>query len=392
VVFDWGQIHAESLARSVELRRQKWQIKRRELELIAAKNLLLPRLDALAQYRWLGLGDDLIAAERSGNSGLAGTSAFESLTGGEFQEWTLGLQLSMPFGFRKEMSTVRNQQLLLARERARLQDQELELSHELTDAVRDLNTQYQLMQTNFNRRVATEKQVEAVDAAYKAGAADVTFDVLLNAQRARSDAEAAYFRSLVDYSKSITNVHFRKGSLLEYNGVYLAEGPWAGKAYFDACKRARQRDASHYMNYGYTNPQVISQGPYTQTQNAGMPVEQIAPPQEELRVPPANPLKPQANGGMQNPQPMPMPAENAVEPQTRRGYPGPQYNQRSANGMTTDRYPTATYNNPQRPAMYRTGPTMNDYRQQPANWYETTADNAPVANGRTAAVGAPVQR
>ena len=46
--------------RRSELRRQKWQLKRRELELIAAKNHLMPRLDALGRYRWLGAGDRLI--------------------------------------------------------------------------------------------------------------------------------------------------------------------------------------------------------------------------------------------------------------------------------------------------------------------------------------------
>jgi hypothetical protein len=36
----------------VEVRKQKWEIKRRELELIAARNFLLPRIDAVGRYRW----------------------------------------------------------------------------------------------------------------------------------------------------------------------------------------------------------------------------------------------------------------------------------------------------------------------------------------------------
>ena len=59
VAFDWSGIHCEALTRRVEIRREKWEIKRRELELIAARNFLLPRLDAVGRYRWLGLGDDL---------------------------------------------------------------------------------------------------------------------------------------------------------------------------------------------------------------------------------------------------------------------------------------------------------------------------------------------
>ncbi len=57
VVFDWHDVLCEALARSVELREQKWIVKRRELELIAAKNFLLPRVDFVGQYTWLGLGN-----------------------------------------------------------------------------------------------------------------------------------------------------------------------------------------------------------------------------------------------------------------------------------------------------------------------------------------------
>jgi hypothetical protein len=90
---------------------------------------------------------------------------------------------------------------------------------------------------------------------------------LLDAQRQRADAEVAYFSSLVDYMRAIAGVHFRKGSLPEYDGVYLSEGPWPAKAQWDAHRLARQRDASHYLNYGFTRPEVISRGPYLQ--NAG---------------------------------------------------------------------------------------------------------------------------
>ena len=57
---DWRLIHTEALLRSPELRRSKWRVKQRELELIATKNHLLPRLDAFGRYRFLGFGDQLI--------------------------------------------------------------------------------------------------------------------------------------------------------------------------------------------------------------------------------------------------------------------------------------------------------------------------------------------
>ncbi len=261
VAFDWAGIHCEALTRRVEIRREKWEIKRRELELIAARNLMLPRLDAVGRYRWLGLGDDLINQSHLPFN-TPGSSAFGVLDSGDFQEWQLGLEMNVPIGFRRELSGIRHEELLMARERAILQDLELEISHQLGDAIRDIDNNYGLMQTNFNRRVAAEAEVQAVNASYEAGRA--TLDLLLDAQRRRAEAESAYYRSLVDYNRGIMNVHYRKGSLLDYDGVYLAEGLWPAKAYFDAMRQARKRDAGNYMDYGYTRPNVVSQGPVQQ--------------------------------------------------------------------------------------------------------------------------------
>jgi outer membrane protein TolC len=262
--FDWNQIHGESLIRTVELRQQRWRIKQRELELMASKNLLLPRLDAVARYRWLGMGENWLDADGTAFSpatggSILGTDAFSTLADGDFQESEVGLQFNMPIGFRRELATVREQQLLLARERSILQDQELEQSHALAEAVRVLDTSYTLMQTNFNRAVAAQRQVEAVQAAYDVGT--VTLDLLLDAQRRLADALSSGYRAQADYNRNIAQVHFRKGSLLEYNGVYLAEGPWPAKAYFDAHRRARARDAAFYLDYGFTRPDVVSLGP-----------------------------------------------------------------------------------------------------------------------------------
>ncbi|HEX3726025.1 MAG TPA: TolC family protein [Pirellulales bacterium] len=262
VEFDWSEITQEALARSLDLRRQKWRIKQRELELIAAKSLMLPRLDLNGTYRWLADGDNLFGSgvynQNPGGPLLQGTSSLATLASGQFQEWQLGAQMTMTVGFRKELAQVRHYQLQLSKERARLQDEELEVSHQLADAVRQLELNYELTISNFNRALAADRQVEAVQAAFEAET--VTLDQLLDAQRLRAEAEASFFRTLLDYQRAIIMVHYRKGSLLEYNNVYLTEGPWPAKAKFDAHRLARQRDASLYLNYGFTRPSVISQG------------------------------------------------------------------------------------------------------------------------------------
>ncbi len=131
IAFDWQQSLVEALSRSAELRKQKWVIKQRELELTAAKNLILPRLDLVGRWRFLGMGQDLINQNyqpygADGDDPLVGTDAYSTLFSGQFQEWQAGAQFLMPLGFRRELATVRHHQLQLARERARLQDEELE--------------------------------------------------------------------------------------------------------------------------------------------------------------------------------------------------------------------------------------------------------------------------
>jgi outer membrane protein TolC len=258
--FDWGQVTGEATTRRVELRRQKWQIRRRELELIASKNHLLPRLDAVGRYRWRGFGDDLFPI----NDPPLGRfdSAYSDLTSGDFQEWQLGFELSMPIGFRLAHVAVRNAELLLARERAILRDQQREVVHEAADAVAELDRVYSVLQSGYNRLAASQDQLAAVQAAYEADKAPL--DLLLEAQRRRAEAAVDYLGIRAHYAVATKNVHFVKGTLLEYDGVYLSEGPWPGAAYHDAAKREASRSEPQPLNYASSLAPVVSRGPHAQ--------------------------------------------------------------------------------------------------------------------------------
>ena len=273
ISFDWSQVQSEAMSRSVEIREARWRVKQREMELIAAKNYLLPRLDLIGQYRWLGMGTQLVD---HGNGTISG-GAFDNLASGEFQDWTIRLEGSIPLGFRKQKDGVANAELAVARERAKLRETELEVSHQVAYAIRDMDANLVMTETNFNRRLASQRNVEAVLATYEAGQNGIdTLNILLNAQRSLVQAESDYYRSATNYAKSISQVHFRKGSLLEYNGVYLTEGPWPAKAYFDARRRARTRSAALYLDYGYTYPKVLSQGPNPQFSGRAMGAEELS--------------------------------------------------------------------------------------------------------------------
>ncbi len=308
VDFDWAAAHTESIARTAELRRQRWSVKQRETELILARNQLLPQLDLVGRYRWLGMGDELIVSPRRGidylnpDTGLpqSGSVAWDSLTDGKYQEFRFGLQFTPPrIGARQELAGVRNAELNLAREKARLEDMELNTSHLLTTAMQNLDFHYRNAQTHFNRWAAAEKEVEALMALVKGGKG--TVDLVLDGQRRRASAQADFYRAIVEYNKAIAHVHFRKGSLLEYNNITLAEGPWPKKAYWDALGRARQRDASYYLDYGWTRPRVISQGPTDQGGEQGMIEEWQAGGVDMEQIPTPTPATPDSGMPMDEP-------------------------------------------------------------------------------------------
>ncbi len=319
VNFDWRAIRGEALVRSPELRQQKWSIKQRELELISAKNQLLPQLDVGALYRWVGVGDELITSDRRGIDfaapglpGVAGVgaTAFEELTRGNYQEASIFFDFRLPIGYRRELAGVRNAQLQLARAKAQLEDQELNSVHLLTTAIRNLDASYVLAQTHFNRWSASETEVESAEARYEGG--ESTLDLVLDAQQRRAGAQRDFYQALTDYSKAIAEVHFRKGSLLEYNNIQLAEGPWPHKAYWDAVGRARERDASYYLDFGWTRPNVVSRGAAPEGV-IDMPMEEVLP-AEEL-------VPPDASSGEPTPA---VPGKGQAEPEVLpRPEPGP---------------------------------------------------------------------
>lgn len=233
VVFDWQSALGQSLERRVEVRRQRFSVKRRDMELVAARLNLRPRLDLVSQYRWRGLGDHLIGDTTGGPlDNLYGT-----ILGGDYQEGQLGVEMNFPVGFRAASLAVAHAKLNVKRERALLDEIELRVSHDLSDAARQISLTYQLLETNFNRYQADLHQVDVLSRRYRDGSDNINF--LLQAQRQVVTSETEFYRSLANYNLAIRDFHRQKGSLLAYNHVQLAEGPWDAGAAYDACQVGR---------------------------------------------------------------------------------------------------------------------------------------------------------
>ncbi|HAC90468.1 MAG TPA: transporter [Planctomycetaceae bacterium] len=313
IAFDWEEVKAEGLVRNTELRTQKWSIKQRELEVMSAKNQILPQLDLVGAYRWLGVGDELIGADRNGiRFPDPGSRAFEELTNGDFQEVSARIEFTpAPLGSRREKINVLASQMQLKKSHEELRTKELMLVHQMETAWVTVASTHTSMMNFFDQLRENQSEIDIYHEQIANDSGDMSqiLDFLLRAEEIKARAQLQYFQSIVEYNKAIVNIHYLKGSLFDLNNVTLGEGAWVEKAYWDAEQRSRERAGGHYFDYGYTRPAVVSNGPVEQggvaegnVSDAGitMPPSNPSPsqPAKEPEEVPAAPV-PESNGDSQ---------------------------------------------------------------------------------------------
>ncbi len=206
--FDWDSISAEAVQLRSELRQQRLRVNRSEMELLAAKNFLMPQLDLVMMYRLRGL-DKRLAGD---NSALADLGTFD------LQEYEANVEMTLPVGFRQAHLAVSHAKLQIARDRALLEEQQRQIIHDLTSMVAECDRAYAQMETNLNRFIAASDALAALEASQEAGL-PINFDQLLDAQRRVSESQTRYYESLVEYTLATKNVHLEKGTLLRSTDI-----------------------------------------------------------------------------------------------------------------------------------------------------------------------------
>ena len=264
VIFEWCEMLTEALARRVELRRQKWVIKRRELELIGSKNFLLPTFDTSAMYRVRGLWREPDRLQQRHQRQSLRQRVAKPVHAASSRNGKPVSSFRCRWASAADTPPCAMPSCSWPANGRSSQQQEREIA---------LRSQ----QCHVRGRAGVRLHVDAATtaawppssiwrrsrAAFEADKAQS--ELVLDSQRRLAEAEIRYFGSLVEYALAIKNMHFEKGSLLDYNDVYLAEGPWPGKAYGDAAERAAMRRPERELNYTFLRqPIQVSAGQYGQ--------------------------------------------------------------------------------------------------------------------------------
>ncbi len=314
---DWNASLAQMLSFQPDIVQEQINVRVRELQLLIARNQLLPQLNLNALYQFNGLGHSLdqSMAVMTGKSiqaidplisTMQRAAGLNSLPGTyrDFQQWQLGLTLQMPLGMRQPLANMRSAQYGLLRERAFLQQIVHQTTHSLARFFLEVDANYKQFKTASRFRAAAAQRLEAQRAFYEEGR--ITIDRYLDAvsQYASAVAQEAQFKT--SYNISIIALEEAKGTLLAYDNIAVAEGPNPAKAYI----QAKDQQAAHRVL-----PLPGNGDPHPNPVNGPLPIDPVPP------NPPSNigngstvPLLPSPAGPL-GPRPMPVPpAVPAGEP------------------------------------------------------------------------------
>jgi outer membrane protein TolC len=229
---DWKKALDEALAQKPELYLARQDVKYRQLSLLAERNALLPDLRFTSTYELQGLGSRL--------DGPSPENAINSLVQNHFQNWTMGLRLEVPIGYREANARVRSARLLLARSMEALRDQENKVASGLQLRYRQLFELHAQIRAYRAQREAYGRQLEVRYGELMAGR-DVPLPFVLEAQRSWSDALANEYSFVVQYNTALAGFEQAKGTILNYHNIMIAEGGLPQSVQIRAVQHEKER-------------------------------------------------------------------------------------------------------------------------------------------------------
>ncbi|MBP86908.1 MAG: hypothetical protein CMJ64_09350 [Planctomycetaceae bacterium] len=206
---DWHELLNLAQERRPDLIELKLILEADEQRLLQAHNQALPQVDAIALYRWNGL------------EGTLPSGVQLSSRPGQFNEWTLAVNFSVPLGLRQSRANLRRQELVISRDLANLDQGVHAAAHTLAGNLRNLAQYYEQYQAFHEARAAADVNLRRQYAEYRNGRT-----ILLNLLQAITDwgnAVTAEAQALLQYNTELANLEQQTGTILETHGVRFYE-------------------------------------------------------------------------------------------------------------------------------------------------------------------------
>jgi outer membrane protein TolC len=221
---DWHASLIEALNQRPELILAREEIKRSQYQVDNQLNRLQPDLRFIATYDVVGLGTRLDGnGQFTDSNGLRQpTNALRTLASARYDDWTLGLRMSMPLGFRAEFAGIRQAKLELAQAHFTLKEQTTKAESFLAKQYSRVIELADVIDTRRQQRQALADQLEVRFRKFSAG--KIPVDFLQDSVRQWTTALSAEYRAVADYNTAIAAFHFGKGTLMDYDNVRILDG------------------------------------------------------------------------------------------------------------------------------------------------------------------------
>jgi outer membrane protein TolC len=230
---DWQAAVMEALVVRPELMETRRTIQALNLDILRTKDLARADLRLFGTYDINGLGNRLDGPDPT-------TNAFRSLSSNQFNNWTVGLLLDVPLGFRDAHAQIRRAELRLAQGQAVLRDLEGQAVFALQASYRRLVETSERLQIQSALRQAATTQYRARLEEFRRGVSTIPF--LLEAQREWVAAQRLERQGVFEYNIALADFERQKGTILQSNNVTILEGPLPSFVKAHASENIRQRE------------------------------------------------------------------------------------------------------------------------------------------------------
>ena len=207
-----------------EYSQAKTDLKNKNIQVEYKKNQLYPALDLIGSLKLNGISGDAEDVAFSGSvsrSGYGGDyfKSYDRLVSGNYYDWSVGLSLQIPFGNRAANSSYTAAKLDAEKGIKSLKNLEHQISVEVREAVRLIDTNKKRVDTTAVSRRLAEEKLSAEEKKFAVGMS-TSFNVL-EYQRDLVAAKTREISAIIDYNKSLLSLDKVKGTILEKNNIEL---------------------------------------------------------------------------------------------------------------------------------------------------------------------------
>jgi outer membrane protein TolC len=224
-----GEALKEALQKRPDLKMTKIDIETKQLNLTVARNQILPELNLQVSYWSPGLsgdriiyeGDNPITGEIIGKEEGSGRDALRDAMRFLYNNWTIGLTFSLPLSSFTTRAEYARSKVELDQSLTKLMDLEQQISLEVRNAVRDIETNGKRVQAYRLARELAMERLEAEEKKLNVGLTTNYFVLQYQEELARQ--RSLELKSIVDYSLAWARLEKAMGTSLERRNMKLSE-------------------------------------------------------------------------------------------------------------------------------------------------------------------------